>query len=573
MLNVLRKAKGDIEVLNKKASLLIRNLLMVEQKILYTLANLPNGVDAELASSFVEADSRDLLALREKGLLLRESRFGIMSSWFRLPRPLLNSLRVDSEQVTAAATSLADRFVDRIGSDPNLSPTEVLLELTEEPGGIDFAHDIHQVFVELEYWPEAHALPLLLHQSLFAKGRWYDAFKFWDRLLSHSEFTESEAHEWLRLGKAAQLLSLGEKARECITNANKRNPTLIDKVDSLLLEAAIIKDQGDIARAQEVTALYDKILTLIDGAKQNLAEMRTEEIEESELSERYALTIYTRAIYKHYWLHDLVGAVSDLDHAAAVFNELEETRMKALADCQWVDIWLNSSEVNQDWGEMLNRLINADDIFTSIGGAVGDSAFCNYQIARYFRRKPFSTSAEFTANNIEARDAYRTAATRAQLAGDIRLQTIAEAHLIEVSWIKLSEIGASEASKRLESAVNILKTFEGNAWALRVTRDMLLLRAHALLGLNTTDILQVYKEAWETAIMPPLHPAYGSDARKAAAILAEYIVELVKNDQTLEAIRVSVNAKDYIQQWLNHVIDPLTRETWIDEVRQYGTVT
>ncbi len=570
LLDLLRKSDGDHEVVTMSAFLFTRNLPAADQNILYTLASLPNGVDPQLANLFAEADMHDLVRLSQKGLLLRESRFGVTSSWFRLPRLLTRALRDDTEGTTNAAISLADRFADRITSDDDASPTEVLGKLAGKPGGIDFLQDIHQVFINLEYQDQAHALPLLLHKSLFATGRWYEAFRFWERVLNHTPFEETEAHEWLKLAKAAHVLGFGSKAHGCIAKAKERQPTSLDEIDSLILEAVIIKDSGNTDRATEVTELYAKILALIDEAKVNLAALEADEITESDLAERHALTTYNRALHRRYWLRDLAGALSDLDQAGAAFGKLGETRMKALADCEWVDVQLDSTELNKDWEKMLERLINANEVFVSVGGAAGDSAFCNYQLARYFRRKPFSTQDEFKVNNIRVRDAYRAAIAQAQLAGDSRQKEIAEGHLIEVRWLELDEIGAGEASDALEKVVSVLLTYEGDAWSSRVLRDMLRIRAQALTQLNAENSLEAYEAAWEAAARPPLHPSYGVDARRTARILTEYLEELQKNNQVIEADRISVLAKPYIQQWLDRDIDPSQRESWLEEVRQYG---
>jgi len=390
-------------------------------------------------------------------------------------------------------------------------------------------------------------------------------------LLNNTPFAESEAHEWLKLAKVAHVLGLGVKASDSIEKAKEKGLTRLDAIDTLILKAVIIKDTGDTSRAAEVTELYEETLKLIDAARVGLSEPGTAEIQESDLAERFALTIYNRAIHRRYWLRDLAGALADLDQAAASFGELGDARMKALADCEWVDIQLDWPEQEKDWEEMLKRLIKANESFDSVGGAAGDSAFCYYQMARYFRRKPLSSPDESKTNGVRARDAYRLAAEQAQLAGDSRQKEIAEGHVIAVSWLDLGEIGAAETSERLEKVISVLRTYQGDAWSSRVTRDLLRLRAQALRELNEENVLEVYKAAWEAANQPPLHPAYGADARRTARILSEYLEELEKNNGTLEADRVSVIAKDYIQEWLKHVIDPLERESWIEEVRQYGT--
>ncbi len=565
-LELLRKADGDYDVVNVSASLFTRSVSELEKNILYTLTNLPNGVDAQLADTFLDADLDDLT---EKGLVFTESRFGITSSWFRLPTLLKRALEEDSEKTTHAAISLVDTFADRIAPEDGPSTTEVLVKLASKPGGVDFLQDIHQVFIDHGYDEMAHTLPLLLHKSLFGKGRWYEAFKFWERLLTRTEFEQSEAQEWLKLAKAAHVLGFGQRAWECIENAKERGLTLLDQIDLLILKAAVIKDSGHTKRAAEVTEIYDQVLLLISNAKLDPAQLAAAEINQSDLAERYALAIYNRAIHKSHWLRDGVGAVADLDQAAKAFGELDDVRMKALADCEWSEVQLDSPQQNQDWNKMLERLFSANRDFVSVGAA-GDSAFCNYQIARYFRRKPFSTLEESTLNSRRAREAYEEAARQAQLAGDSRQKAIAEGHIVEVRWLDQAEIGAAAAAERLENVITVLKTYQGDAWSTRVMRDMLQLRAQALQELKSNDVLVVYSAAWETAIQPPLHAAYGVDARRAASMLAEYLDELEKNNRTLEADGVSVNAKDYIQQWLNHVIDPLTRKGWIEEVRQYG---
>lgn len=569
LLDLLRRSDGDPEAITLSASSFTQHVPDPQQHILYALANLPNGVDAELASWFVGADWRDMLDLSQKGLLLRESRFGVTSSWFRLPRLLMQSLQNDPEKLDKAAVMLADRFIEQIQSNEK-SVDEVLIELSSKPGGIDFLQDLHQTLLNFQYDEVARAVPLLLHKSLFSRGRWYEAYRFWERLLNVTPFENSEAHEWLKLAKAAHILGFASQAMDAINKAEQRKPTKIDEIDVLINRAVITKDLGAIVPVEEVTDYYDRALALLEEAKSGLSE--TDDVSLAELEERDALTLYNRAIHKRYWLRDIPGALMDIEQAGDGFARLNNSRMKALADCVWVDMlvdWRDDAGKERNWTLMLERLVKANDIFNSIGGAAGDSAFCYYQMARCYRLKPFETPDEFSQNMARARDAYRDASEHAQVAGDVRLKEIAQGHLVEVNW-ELGEIEAAQASQELDDVIDVLRSYKHDAWSTRAVRDMLRQRALILLQVNPNAVCQAYKDAWLAANIFPLHPAHGKDSWRAARILYEYLEELEKSDQPLELDRVSIMAKDFIEQWVGHDIEPLNRKGWMEEIRQYS---
>jgi hypothetical protein len=575
MLDLLRRS-GDWsdEVTVMASSEFTRNLSQAEQEILYTLVHLPNGVDSELASAYVTTHWFNLLKLAQRGLLLRESRFNLTSPWFRLPQILMHSLQGDQEKVTEAARSLADRFIEwireRINSEEAESIEEIFISLAKKPGGIDFLQDIHQVFLSSEYSAQAHSLPLKLHDWLFSNGRWYEAYKLWERLLTESSFEETKAHEWIKLARAAHVLGLGNNAREFIEQAKKRGLTTLDEIDIQILSAALIKDSGDTSRKEEVTALYEEILRLIEVARESLSDEKKADFGLSDLERRRSVTIYNRALHRRFWLQDLPGALSDLDQAATEFGQLGQERMKALADCEWVDIQLDWRGHEKNWDEMLERLVKANVVFASGDDSPGDRAFCYYQMARYYRRKPFATEDKARENLVKARDAYRKSSEQAGLVGDVRQREIAEGHIVEVSWRDLSEMQDAEATARLDKVIGFLKSFTGDAWSMRVLRDMLSLRSHTLRNLHSEAVLPALREAWNAARQPPLHPEYSTDARRAARILFEYLEELEKAKQQLEADEVSVIAREVIERWLGHDIDPMKRRNWLGEVEKFG---
>lgn len=566
-LDLLRISGGEREAVSMNAAFFTRGLSAAERDILYILANLPNGVDSELASSFVTPDWRDLLMLSQKGLLLRESRFGIKSSWFRLRQLPMRSLQDDLQETAIGATSLAERFSKQIAS---ADSKEVLINLASKAGRIDFIQDVHQTLLNVEAFDAARLVPLLLHEWLLSRGRWYDAFRLWERLLSTAPLKDSAPHEWLKFAKVAHILGFSKRAQEVldsITNSDEKELTTIDKIDNRLQRVLIIKDLGYIQEADNVTAEFESILATIEAEKAALSASQDDEARF--LEGKYALAIYDRAPHRRYWLRDLPGALSDLNEAGLIFGRLNNLRMKAMADCLWVDVQLDWRDHQKNWAEMFERLVKANEFLQSVEGAAGDSAFCYYQMARYYRRKPFSTPDESKENIAAARTAYQSAAEQAQIAGDTRQEEIAEGHFVEVS-LELGLMDPSAATNRLRRVINILNTYKEDAWSIRVVRDMSLLLAKLARKADPNNAMAAYKNAWDAANQAPLHPSHGKDSRRAAGILTEYLEELEKNDQKLGADTISIIAKDLIEEWLGHEIDPSKPQEWIDEVRQYS---
>lgn len=219
---------------------------------------------------------------------------------------------------------------------------------------------------------------------------------------------------------------------------------------------------------------------------------------------------------------------------------------------------------------MLRRLVDANAVFSSEDGSPGDSAFCYYQLARYYRRKPFSAADEARENITKARDAYQKASEQARLAGDMRQRAIADGHLVEVRWRELGEIGDAETIEQLDKVIALLRTFTGDDWSTTVLRDMLLLRAHTLRVRSPDEVLGAYQDAWDVAHHPPLRPSQGTDARRAARILFEYLNELDKAVRKLDAVEVAVSARDLVERWLGHTIDPEEYGDWLEEVGQFS---
>ncbi|HYV05283.1 MAG TPA: hypothetical protein VFB82_11885, partial [Blastocatellia bacterium] len=552
------------------ASVVTRSVSDSEINLLYTLCHLPGGVNSELAWEYV-CDWRELSELAQRSLLIRDYRFNLSTPWLRLPRLLARALsKIDPEALDEAGRDLADQFMQIIRPNEDEELPVNLVRLAERPGGRDLIQDLHKVFVDYHYRGFAHAIPFLLHEWLFKHGRWNDAFKLWERLLKGLPENETESHEWLKLASSAHGLGMTSLAHEYIAKASKLSPTRLDRIDIAYTEANLLKNGGVTANSDKIAELYEKALALIRAAEDAIRSGEEVDAKLADLDKARALVIYNRALFRRYWLRQLDNVLADLEEASAQFGQLRMEQMQALADCEWVEVQFDWPQHDKDWTRMGAKLFEANNFFTS-SEDYGDRAFCNYQLARYYRRLPFADEDERKANAAKARNAYRVACEQAKVAGDVRLEHIAQGHLVEVCWRDLSEISDSEATGLLDDVNRVLKTFDKDAWSKRVLRDMLLLRARTARKLQPETVLASLEQAWNLAIEPPLHPRYRQDARRAAHILCEYLAELEASHEVVKADSVSFSSKELIEAWLERPsVDPLKRQEWRMEVCHYG---
>jgi hypothetical protein len=282
------------------------------------------------------------------------------------------------------------------------------------------------------------------------------------------------------------------------------------------------------------------------------------------LSWQKAITMYNRALHRRYWLRDIPGALSDLESAARQFKALADAQMMAMADCEWAEIQLTVKEGERDWPAIFSKLVNADQALEK-EAVPSDRAFCNYQLARYYRRRP-TTDQDDKKRQIEnAREAYGKAMEQAAIARDLRQQEIAEAGLVEISYFILHDMTDEEASRRLEKVARALENFRGDAWSTRVLRDVLLWR-----GQLQNGSLEFLNKALQIATSPPLTPQNGTDACRAAWILGQYLTVLAGHGQQGEQERVSVKHAPLLKTWLGNSIDPSRPDQWINQLRGFG---
>lgn len=531
-----------------------------DRDLLLRISQLSNGINSALAQEFVPGwGEGNVPMLVRGGLLLTETRFALGQEWFRVPGMIQRALRAScAEALERAGEEVAAAFVDVVGGGDD--PQEVLVALADRPGGLQFINDMQTLLITRgteESLRQAQGLHALLHQHLFKRGRWWDAYQMAKRMLTAIPYSETEPSEWIQLAKTQQILGLGSEACDTLEKVQAGELTPAQRAAVIDLQIGLSKDAGEVDRASELAAMYDEALKLLDGDTVS---------DEADVRSQRATILYNRGIFMQHWRRDLEGAVRDLEAASDEYRKLGDTNMEALSYVSWADVEISSSVANRDWNAILGRLATGIRLLDR-DSAAGDLAFAHYQLARFYRRKPALGDNERAANARKARDAYQAAARWAAAAGDSRQEAIADAHVVEVSWKMLSDISADDAMKQLIPSIETLRTFRGQAWPARVARDMLALLYDIQSRQQMPEATTTIESAWNAATQPPLHPDRGTDARRAARIFALYLTHI---DTTVAADLLAVNAKPLIEAWLQYSIDPSSRSEWLPKLQEFG---
>lgn len=522
-------------------------------RLIYSLALFPNGLNQELSNEYV-VDWPELEKLKLIDSLIVEYRYDKSQRWVRLPGIITQALNKHyQEEMEQNAVERVNYFLEQIIPSDEDDESKIiekienhLIELASKHGGVNFLHEIHEIFVKYEYIEQARAIPIMLHKWLYRNGRWNDSYKFWERFLEDYN-GKSDAHEWVKFAKTAHMLGMQTEADNYLYKATKLDPTILDSIDILIQKAALIKDSGRLEKASDIHSNYKKAIDLIEKAERN-----SKDQDFKEYSERKALVFYNRAIFRRWWEHDLDGALEDLEKSIKIFDSLGPSLlyMMKVVESERVDMLIDETKNMEEWETLLNTLYEVDKFFIADSNP-GDRATSNYRLARCFRHMPAKDEKEREKNLICAWEAYGIAYQQAKIAGDLRMQLIAQCHLVEVKWQHSSEMKDIEAMDHLDHALDYLREFKEDAWSTRVLRDMLLLQAEVARKLHQTKrVIDILREAWETALHKTLHPEKRTDALRAAKILYYYIRELVNLDSLLDIRLDKIGYKKLVGVWL-----------------------
>lgn len=537
---------------------MISTLSAPDQGLLFRLVHLSNGVDASLGWDFVPGWSDvQLPSLVRRGLLLQETRFGV--DWISIPGMLARSIRRAFEtEVQTGAEELAQNFKLKITEG---SVEEEVIKLADRPGGLPFVNDIQSVLITVhssDTLAQARALPLLLHAYLFQKARWRDAYRLEKRALEVTSGESTEAADWIRLSKSQRMLGLFEDARTSLKQAEAFELSAIDNADLILAEQMILKDLG---HSDPVGGLekYQEALSLLEMAEED----------QGYLAELKANVLYNRGIHRAWLVDDLRGALQDFETAEAEYSLAQNYDMVAMCKVEWAEVQFDARLPIDDWPLLFTKLVDAQSLLEK-ADALGDLAFCEYQMARYYRAKPADTAAQRFANLANARSAYRKTILTSEKADDRRLALISQVQIVELSFRDLRDMSGADALPVIQFIVRGLETFRNDLWAARVRRDALLLLSEVAVEASPGDMVPTLADAWQTAAGSPLNPSTGTDARRAAYILDRYLRALRASGNGVDVDIVANRAASFVEQWLGHAIDPQNLDNWLPELENFG---
>jgi tetratricopeptide (TPR) repeat protein len=545
-------------VIAQYTKILVDQLPTEERSVLLQMVFLPNGLSFALASNFLsDWNTADITHLVWRGLLTTDYRQEIR--WFRLSGWVREGLLLLAQnEIDAAKQALAQSFRDYIAADNDEQVVENLCRVVAGVGGRDFIQDMHVLFASIGATDDLRNVALLINEWLYSHSFWGDAYRLWKRVVDSVPPDETVVDDWIMLANAAHKIGRPREASHALGNANRHSPDAFEAIRMKLLYTTILKDMGAIHHAAMVTRLYESALRSIDAALETAGD------DLHWFAFQKAIATYNRSLHRRYWLRDIPGALADLEDAGRQFNALADAQMMAMADCEWAEIQLTVSADNKDWDKILEKLVRADDAL-KLQEVPSDRAFCNYQLARYYRRKPDIGVSQRRSNLENARQAYAISMEQSSLADDLRQQLIAEAAFVEVSYFGLGAMPIEDARSRLERIARSLENFRGDAWSTRVLRDICLWRSQI-----DEPRAALLKKALSVATSKPLTPERGTDASRAAWILYQYLALLAVEQNTLERQTIAVIYAPLLRHWLGNQIDPSNPDGWIEQLRGLG---
>jgi hypothetical protein len=474
--------------------------------LLASIAVFPGGLSKNWLPEIFGSDANRLYSdLLSQGLVTSRQQYGL--DWVQVPGPAGIGFE-NIEEMQSQRFSVLEKcrqFAKDLG--PDWERVEHLPSALEDfPGFIALFRGLQALSLEIGQLDYAASLTRLLFQALRQLGRMSEAKDLIETLLASERMERWDSEDLLRLASA--LHALGDTAYLC-TVLEYLEEYGIDhmedyyKVTFWNLRANSLKDQGAVERTDEMLELYENAEALaqsyLPDADDRLADWL----------EQLAYTYHNRALTLRYMKRDLPAAQQALKQSAQFSQEAHFMVLKAKSDMERAEIELDFPGHDPDWSLVSKLLVSSRATFLEHNSRE-NLAFCLYQIARLEKKKPDPDLSEALARYSECYD-------EAKKAGFQRLAAIALRHRIELEWRQAS-IGFDEAIGALDSVIETLQHFTGDAWSTRVLRDAQLLAAQILVQEGKPEMaMPRLKEAWRSAFQAPLLPERdGSDHARAA---------------------------------------------------------
>ena len=474
-------------------------------------------VEANLGARFI--DSTDPLAtlssLEEKGILSKTSR--TESDWLTLPR--MKATVLDEEVVTAGAAQLIASYGKILDNDTGLD------ELAVTPSGLTILKAIQAAFMDSGDYEQAITLARLLNRPLGQKQP-AELYKFIGPILKDDDELDAPMGAWLLAAGLARQLGRLDEAELFLSKIQEAALTEYSKVDVLNIKATIIKDRGWRERIDEAVLYLNEAIALArDGSAGKIAG----DVTPDEWQQVLSTLLYNRAAVFEFNAKRHDDALSDIREVQALAQNRDPI-LAAAAMSQEVDFEVSKPELVKDWSNVLQTAATAYRILSATPSH--HLAYCCYQFARYYRLRPVSSEAERKRNLALAAKLYDESAKVATQVGDFKRRAAAVEHWVQVAWEELQDLSAEKAAHELDVLLPTLAGYSGDAYAARIFRDSLYLRARIEAQIDSESATEYLRKAAEAASARVLS-IRGEDRRRGVAILVAYLQTLKASDNRM----------------------------------------
>jgi hypothetical protein len=561
------KAPRDI-ALRKEGTIAARYIELIREALepeefaaLSIFSWFPGLIETGLAYRFVPGNDTfaTLNSLVEKGVLSKIEKSG--KEWLSLAR--LKADGLDEQSTTDAASELTGRFADEVLLTDDSQ--KELDDLAIQPGGTSLLRGVQSAYLALGDHKMALSLAILLTSAL--RDQPFELYRFFIAVLDPKPVIEVLHSVWVQAAGLARRLGELDLADSFLSEVKDKEMTQYLRASVFNTKATIMKDRGESDKTEEILELCDQGITIAQAGVDGI--LRAEEVAPEEWRRLLSSILYNRAAVLQFFARRESDALSDIRQVQDLEKDADQV-LAAAAMCQEVDIRLSQAELIDNWDNLLDLVRRAYVVLGRVQSAHG-FAYCCYQYARYYRKRPGKTDDDCSQNLRTAARFYEEAARAASDVGDFKRRAAAVQHWVRVSWADLHSLSEVEAAAYLDELLTTLGEYRGDAYAARLLRDTLFLRAEIEIAAKGARSRELLRAASDASTTYPLNPGRkGEDRRRGMAIFVRYLEILRAEDDGPEAEAFLVDHHDLLNTWLEetHVDQPWETLTKLKEKEQ-----
>ncbi|HVU96885.1 MAG TPA: hypothetical protein VHE34_16765 [Puia sp.] len=553
---------GDrYQILLTRSGALLRSLQEEGRKMyeaILRMIHIPHGISADMcpAVGLDEAVFQQLITANRLILrpMLQPSAVGGAASTdvYQVPGYLRETVKqLAAEDLTEQATGFlasVGAYFGEIAED-----ADAIRRMTTIQNRIELMRDLIELIPgHPDYAEVPEMLLLLAEREMYELDQTSVLLEWWNKVLASMPEDNRKAASYLRAAKAAQQLGQVTQADEYLVIAKRlleRDARAGDDsaeenyVDFYTLRGAVLKDQGDFGKTDEITRCYEEALDRVIAL---LASVGGGE-DQKEWVEKKALIYYNRAIFRRWWLRENEKAVEDMQKARELARKVYE-HLFYRAISEEVDMQIDLKQDIAALNALEVEISPAMTYFEDKGG-LGRLAWCHYRIAKIEKRM-YNLDPVDNAGHLYRALKYYEYSRDVARRGQIRLiEWAAEAHVLAILMegklqqrtdLPLAKLTDSDIFGKIDKTSGALGHLD-SVWASRLLRDLAIEQAVYRSQRRPVDsevVMSAFNYALNTCQGRHLSPMVaGTDRRRLAYCLVTYGTWLRENQLVVEQDR------------------------------------